>query len=237
MARTGYGVVLGLAGLIWLYGCASPSGAQRDNIVHGGGQQANDAALPVADEDDAEVGGASEAPPSYCDGKPIEITEETWADGKLRIREEVVIDEDGSQIRHGLSSLYWPNGRKKLEMEYYCGVKHGVRVAWYEDGQQWSEGEYVYGKDHGKWTVWFPGGAKSQEFTMEHGAWHGPHTVWNAEGTKLLEETWVHGRRQGVLKIWDEEGNLADVDHYVDNIRQPMPTIRPETLSESAQAH
>lgn len=160
---------------------------------------------------------------TVCDGKPIERVEEYWPDGSPRFLQEVVIDEEGNEIPHGLTAQFWPNGQKKLELEYNCGVRDGQRVAWYEDGKLWSQGEFVNGKDHGHWIVWFSDETKSQEFTMVHGAWHGVHTVWGANGTKRMEVEWVDGKRQGPLKIWDADGNLFSADHYVDDIRQPTP--------------
>ena len=218
-------MLLGALGSLGLMGCAASSRGANKGIAAGteatsdgrGAQPRKIADTPAVDRTPPPL-------PTFCDGKPIENVAEKWDNGNQRLLEEVVIGEDGEQIRHGLSTIYWPSGAKKLEMEYHCGVKHGLKMAWYENGEPWSEGEFVNGRDHGTWTVWFVDGTKSVEFTLDHGAWNGLHTVWDAAGRKRLAAEWVHGLRQGVVRIWDPEGVLISQDQYHDNVAQPMPS-------------
>lgn len=207
-------------GCCWTWGCATPS--TRDTTASRDATNSADAAIVER------AAAGPEAPDAMsdsteCADRPIERVEELGPDGTLRFREEVVIDDEGNEIPHGLTTQFWPNGQKRLEMEYNCGVKDGPRVTWYQDGKIWSQGAFADGRDHGHWVVWFPDGTKSQEFTMIRGMWHGVHTLWDATGQKRREVAWVNGKRQGPLRVWDEEGNLISEEQYVDDIEQPTP--------------
>jgi len=216
-----------LAGVCCLYGCAASTQGPNANVVRPSREAAQAAApsdeRPSAAESDAEVAGTDAGHPAACDGKPIERVEEYWADGTLKIREEVVIDEDGAQIPHGLTTYFWENGNKKSELSFNCGVQDGPRQTWFDDGQPWSAGEYINGKEHGLWTLWYQTGAKAQQFSMTHGAWDGAQTFWYPDGRKKMEVVWVKGKRQGPLRIWDSEGKLVSQQDYVDGIAQPTP--------------
>jgi len=223
-------------GCCFCCGCASSGSGVRKEVVSGEGQSQTpdtvEAAQATAAKDvDAPDAGAA----SPCVGRPVERVEEEWEDGMPRFWQEVAIDEDGSQIPHGLTTQFWPNGQKKLEMMYNCGLREGPRRSWYEDGSLWAVGEFKNGRDHGTWEVWYPDGTKSQEFTMDEGAWHGTHTTWHPNGQKRSEVLWVHGQRQGPARVWDEDGNLVKVDHYVDNVRQPMPVHTPPQETQQAE--
>ncbi|UCE60996.1 MAG: toxin-antitoxin system YwqK family antitoxin [Phycisphaerales bacterium] len=222
-------------GLCWLFGCVAPTNGPDANTVRGRqtSQTPEDEGKASAPTD-AEVGATheSDTQTDVCKGRQIQRVEESWDDGTPKLWQEIVVDENGNQVPHGLTTQFWDNGQKKLEMQYDCGVRHGPRHSWYEDGSQWAVGEFLNGKDHGTWTVWYSDGSKSQEFTMIEGAWHGKHTVWHPNGKVRSEVVWDHGRRQGPVRYWDEYGNLIKEDHYVDNIRQPMPRPAPPEVEE-----
>lgn len=180
----------------------------------------------VAVESDGEAKPAAPTPvrdPKECEGKPVVTLEEKTADGFLFRTYQVVKGADGTDIPHGLNTLFFPTGQKKLEVNYVCGVAHGPRIAWYEDGKSRSQGENVNGKNHGVWTVWFPDGLKSQEFTMDHGAWHGTYTTWHTNGQVRMQVEYVRGLQQGPLKQFDENGVLVKSVDQVDGVPQPMP--------------
>ena len=161
--------------------------------------------------------------PNECAGRPVVNIEEKSPQGELLRIQQVVKGDDGSDIPHGLNTLYFPTGQKKLEVSYECGVAHGLRVAWYEDGKLRSKGENANGKNHGVWTVWFPDGSKSQEFTMDHGAWRGTYTTWHSSGQKQMQVEYVNGLQQGPLQMWDANGVLLQSVDQVDGVPQPMP--------------
>jgi len=189
---------------------APTTGTKAESAVESEGEVKPAAATPIHD-------------PKECEGKPVVTLEERTADGILFRTYQVVKGADGTDIPHGLNTLFFPTGQKKLEVHYVCGVAHGPRTAWYEDGKSRSQGENVNGKNHGVWTVWFPDGLKSQEFTMDHGAWHGTYTTWHPNGQMRMQVEYVRGLQQGPLKQFDENGVLVRSVDQVDGVPQPMP--------------
>ena len=231
MPRVGLAFVVGSC---WLAGCATapkesptapeapPSTTEREPIPTEGSSPAAGAPLTLP-----EVRDIAEQPLNICAHRPVQVREEFWEDGGPKVREEVVVDDEGNYIRHGATVHWWSSGNKKLEMTWNCGVKAGTKRTWWEGGERWSEGSFLDGKDHGTWTMWYPDGTKAREFTLDRGAWHGPFTQWYPNGQKQLELEFVNGLQQGPLTRWDQEGNIIYQVDYVDGEEQPMPVAAP----------
>lgn len=134
---------------------------------------------------------------------------------------ELLTDENGNLIPHGVVTTYWENGQKKSEVSYDHGVRHGPRTAWYADGTKRSYGEYVNGKANGTWTEWYADGTKAKEFQFDHGAWHGTHREWHTNGQLKTEVHFVRGKKQGPYMTWDESGQVVRRVEYVDDVAQP----------------
>ncbi len=185
---------------------------------------AKDTQSPVSDGSDSgmtELYGAPQK--TWCDERTVEVIGEDYAEGKPRYRDEVVRDDEGNYVRHGVSTIWWENGEKKLELHYVCGVKHGPKRAWWEDGAVWSSGGFYKGKDHGTWIVWDPDGTKARQYHLIEGKWHGFFTIWYPNGQKKMEVEFVDGRQQGLMTLWDDQGTTLRTIEYVDGHEQPMP--------------
>ncbi len=198
MTRLHVSIVLAL-GCFYLGGCVAANNRQNTGIV--------------------EQPDVKQTPPSGADA--IEVYEEKWPEGGLKLQVEGWEDDEGNFIRHGRTTMYWENGRKKSEVHYVDGAPHGPRTAWYNSGQIWSSGEYVDGKEDGTWTVWFPDGRKAQELRFDHGKYHGLHTEWHPNGQKRTEVEYVDGKQQGTLTFWDEQGKIVRRVEFVNGVEQP----------------
>ena len=210
-------VVLAVA---WLGGCVSP-------------EKVNHPIGPVPPPPPGEPSAPDYLDTSQCEGRPVETIEDNYPDGSLGRRREVVRLDDGTHVSHGLTTTFWEGEwegevRKKLELEFVCGVRHGLKRAWHQNGDKWQEGHNINGKGHGEWTTWAPGGVLVQRFTLDHGAWHGPFTWWYLNGQKRMEVEWVNGRKQGPEIYWDEDGNEVKRIEYVDGVPQPTSGPQPE---------
>jgi len=62
---------------------------------------------------------------SECEGKEIQTRDVLNAESELTQRIEYVEAENGEEISHGITTLYWPEGTKKTQISYVCGVRHG----------------------------------------------------------------------------------------------------------------
>lgn len=160
---------------------------------------------------------------TWCDERTVEVIGEDYAEGKPQYREEVVSDEEGNDVRHGVSTIWWESGGKKLELHYVCGLKHGPKRTWYEDGAPWGSGGFYNGKDHGTWITWGPDGTKTRQYHLIEGKWHGFFTIWYPNGQKKMEVEFVDGRQQGLMTLWDDQGNTLRTTEYTDGHEQPMP--------------
>ena len=160
---------------------------------------------------------------TWCDERTVEVIGDDYAEGKPVYRDEVVRDDEGNYVRHGVSTTWWESGKKKLELNYVCGVKHGPKRTWWENGAVWSLGGFYNERDHGTWIVWDPDGAKTRQYNLIKGKWHGFFTIWYPNGQKKMEVEFVDGRQQGLMTLWDDQGTTLRTIEYVDGHEQPMP--------------
>ena len=145
----------------------------------------------------------------------IEVVEEHWPGGAIRLRREIKLDEKGEPVPHGVTTKWWESGEKKSELWFVNGIRHGPRLAWYRTGQTWSEGAYQHGKASGTWTVWDREGKREREWSYDDaGAYHHMFTLWHTNGTKRMEFEFDHGQKQGFETVWDEAGNIVlEIDY------------------------
>lgn len=167
-------------------------------------------------DDRAAVGTDAADPPGE-----IEVKEERWGDGTPRSLVEGVTLEDGTFMRHGKTTLYWDNGKKKSQLSYVYGVRHGPRYSWYQNGILWIEGEFIDGGENGLWTSWYSDGNKAYERNFDHGAFHGLWTEWHRSGQLKDQYNYIKGLIQGTRTMWDEDGNIIRRTEYHDGVPQP----------------
>ena len=198
-----------LLACVCLSGCAKNANSSTQAV--GDAQKPTTSAATTAAEPDA----------SACEGRPVEIVEETWPNGNPQFRQAMVNLDDETVVPHGKTTTFWEEGGRKLEIIYVCGVRHGPKLAWHANGNRWQVCEYFNGKDHGKWTIWDANETMARQWTMIHGAWNGHYTAWYPNGQKRKEVEWVYGRKQGPEIFWDEDGYEVRRIIYADGVQQP----------------
>ena len=129
------------------------------------------------------------SPPAGC----VEVVEDHWPDGKLRLRKHVLRSADGTPVDHGLYTRWHTNGRKEYEATFVRGLKEGIETRWHRNGQKWLEAHYVRGQRHGTCRTWDEGGAKRKEEHHDHGKPHGTWTVWSRDGSIKWQGRFEHG--------------------------------------------
>jgi antitoxin component YwqK of YwqJK toxin-antitoxin module len=88
--------------------------------------------------------------------------------------------------KHGVWTVWYRNGNKKIEGQYDHGVLTAKCAWWYENGQQQAEGEYTNGLKTGTWTTWHTNGLKESEGQYKDGNLVSKFLRWSADG-KLAE--------------------------------------------------
>lgn len=159
---------------------------------------------------------------SDCQGREINTRDVLNAESELTQRVEYVLGENGEEISHGITTLYWPEGTKKTQISYVCGVRHGPVFSWHaENGVLWQKAGFCNNRDHGDLLTWSTDGLLQRRFSVEGGMWHGQFTDWYEDGSKRFEVQWVRGKRQGPAIWWDQTGRQHFRIDYIDNVRQP----------------
>jgi antitoxin component YwqK of YwqJK toxin-antitoxin module len=121
----------------------------------------------------------------------------------------------GSEVKHGLLTVYDLDGKKLREENWRHGKLHGKWTDWHPDGSVLADGEYHDGERHGPWRryehdVRKPGNSTLRYVETFHNGMltrhvhhgridctvteydaNGSHvTVWNLKGQKLEERTY-----------------------------------------------
>lgn len=122
----------------------------------------------------------------------VETLEEFWPDGSIRIRREVLRDEDGMPIDHGVYVRWHQNGLPEYETVFDHGRKNGRAVRWHMNGEIWIEEFYVMGLKEGACRTWNEAGELVKEERYAHGKPHGAWTVWK-RGVVRARSCFDHG--------------------------------------------
>jgi hypothetical protein len=124
----------------------------------------------------------------------VEVVEEYWPDGRLRLRKEVLRCTDGMLINHGAYTRWHDNGNREYEATYVRGELHGVATAWHKNGQKWSEQRYDHGVRHGTRHTWDQSGRLRSEEHYVKDEPDGTWTIWKADGSIKWQGHFDHGK-------------------------------------------
>jgi antitoxin component YwqK of YwqJK toxin-antitoxin module len=132
----------------------------------------------------------------YVAGSPIlaqaTLVEEHWPDGQLRLRKQVLVQEDGTTVDHGSFERWHDNGNKEYEATFVLGKKEGTTIRYHRNGQKATQQEYLKGERHGPSTSWNDAGVKVKAENWFEGKPHGTWTIWK-NGEVKWTHTYDHG--------------------------------------------
>lgn len=94
-------------------------------------------------------------------------------------------EESGEELRHGRRDVWWPNGQKKLAVEYRHGDAVGEAQWWHENGQLAVRGGYENGLADGVWSWWRESGARRAACRYSGGRPEAAPQLWAADGRRL----------------------------------------------------
>ena len=123
----------------------------------------------------------------------VRLVEESWPDGSLRERKQVLVHDDGTTVDHGSFERWHDNGEKEYEAVFLYGKKEGTTVRYHKNGRRASQQEYKDGQRHGVSLSWDDSGEKVKEENWFEGKPHGSWTVWQDGKIK-----WRHAYEHGV---------------------------------------
>ena len=120
----------------------------------------------------------------------------------------------GSEVRNGAGvlTLWYPNGRKRWEVEFDDFKRKRLR-GWYENGQLQVEEHYRDGKWHGLIVGYHPNGQKRSDAEYDRGRVVGPSiTEYNEDGTIETVSQFSDGRRTRTEHF--NHGKIWRIEYY-----------------------
>lgn len=143
-----------------------------------------------------------------------------WPDGReVRHGRELELDAQGRQVaeryfRHGEPTgnwtRWWPNGNKRMEIQYRGPEVATAMSWWHENGALAEQGLARDAVKDGEWSSWTESGVLVERGSYARGQRTGHWRFWRADGTAKEEGDFAGGRRTGTWTFYDESGNALE---------------------------
>jgi len=117
-------------------------------------------------------------------GQGTETRYENHPTGELRAQYGVRVEPDGSEVRHGA----W--------------------TGWYPEGEVESEGRYEDGARTGEWTFRWPNGKRKEVGEYRDGLRTGTWREYDERGKRIAQGRYREGHRDGKWTFWDSAGKV-----------------------------
>ena len=163
------------------------------------------------------------------DNANIEIINERYDTGQVKIRREVTQDKDGNYIQHGEWRAFDRTGNQLAVGRYQNGIPDGrwTYVHSAEASKLYTTIPYKnfeapftsaatlrVGQLHGTWTITDSQRRKISVVEVIDGKRNGLCKLYFPQGQLMQEIPFVQGQIHGQLRQWDAQGNLIVDDTY-----------------------
>lgn len=108
----------------------------------------------------------------------------------------------------------YPSGTLKSSQEYKGKKQHGVSTWYFENGNKELEVNYVDDKPHGTTTRWYHGGIKESLDTYVEGKRTGPSRKWDTQGLLTEEFNYLNDSLHGNYLLYYENGQVKIEGYY-----------------------
>jgi antitoxin component YwqK of YwqJK toxin-antitoxin module len=193
----------------------------------------------VISEDTAEEPSMADLDLAADPEAPMEVVQERYPSGKVKIRREVTLDQLGNYVAHGEWNMWDEAGNLIATGQYRNGERQGTWTRLHQPGDSELFSEVPYkefrppftsratfenGKLHGKWTISDSEQRTISEFEYINGLLHGL-SIWNyASGQLMREVVFRDGLVDGYLHQYDRTGQLT-IDETYQQGRKLAPKI------------
>ncbi len=169
--------------------------------------------------------GENEADPNA----PIEIVEERFDTGKVKIRREMTLDIAGNYIKHGDWTQFSKIDEEVAKGRFANNKREGVwtkTINWGDspllnelpytefEAPFISRAEFTNGKLNGSWTITDSEGQVASEWTYTDGKLNGKATWYYPGGSVREEIDYTNGLIDGTYRLLDEDGAELTSDTY-----------------------
>ncbi|NUQ65496.1 MAG: hypothetical protein HUU20_23760 [Pirellulales bacterium] len=215
-----------------------PKGPVEPNVPAENTTKATDAPVPEpATEAASEDAGKTV---TVADPKAaVEVVQERYPSGKMKVRREVTLDSNGSYILHGEWSMWNEMGNQIATGKYRNNQRQGrwTRSHSGSDCELFSEmpykeftapfisqADFEDGRLHGKWTISDSQGRKISEAEYAKGVLHGLYTLYYPSGQVMREAVFRNGLIDGYLHHYEKDSTLV-VDEIYQEGRKLAPKV------------
>ncbi|HLN53474.1 MAG TPA: toxin-antitoxin system YwqK family antitoxin [Lentimicrobium sp.] len=129
------------------------------------------------------------------------VKESHFPDGTIKSRQEFK-----GKKEHGISTWYFDNGSKELEMNYHEGVPQGLMTRWYYSGQKELQEQYKEGKKNGPSLRWDIQGRLIEEVNFRDDSLHGEYIQYYENGLVKIEGYYKMGKFDSTWTYYNISG-------------------------------
>ncbi len=171
---------------------------------------------------------ASSGVPATVD-RPVERIQERFPNGALRVEREMIQDEEGNFLRHGIYREYDLKGTLIVEGEYRMGQREGIwqrlhtaaesplfQTAPYKDfsGPFLSQVNFTNNRLDGKWIIADSQQRKISEISFTRGERNGPAIWYYPNGVVMTQISYEEGRVHGEIVSWGSDSTVLAKEKF-----------------------
>ena len=160
----------------------------------------------------------------------IEVVQERYSNGKVKIERETTLDDKGNYVNHGTMKAWDVNGKLVVEGNFNMGKRNGKWTCQYSRDtakhlrrypyNQFkapfvAEVNYVDGTLQSEWTIFDANQTKCSLVSLEDGKRHGPVIDWLPSGDVYRQSNYEEGLLMGKVFQRSPQGELNSVAEYV----------------------
>ena len=183
---------------------------------------------------------------------PVEVVQERYPNGAIKIRREMTLDAAGNYILHGQWTMFDVQGNVLAAGSYENNQRHG---AWtrqhssrdaelfssqpYRDFQApfTSQATFKNGQLHGTWTILDSQKRKVSEWEFVDGKRSGVSTWFFASGKKMKETHYTEGLLDGQAVSWDLSGKVVANDVYQQGRKLALKTAKSPNGGKTSEGY
>lgn len=137
------------------------------------------------------------------------VKETHYPDGTIKSRQEFK-----GKKENGISTWYFDNGSKELEINYKEGVPEGMTTRWYYSGQKELQEQYKSGKKDGQSLKWNIQGRLIEEVNFKNDSLHGSYIQYYENGQVKIEGSYNMGKFDSTWTYYNISGMKVGDGEY-----------------------
>lgn len=160
---------------------------------------------------------------------PIEVVQERFDSGNVKIRREMTLDLEGNYVKHGQWTMFSESGDEVASGKFVANKRQGIwkkNINWGDtpllnalpypefEAPFVSEAEFTDGQLHGTWSITDNQGRVASEWTYTDGKLEGKAKWYHPDGSIREEIDYSDGMIDGTWLLVDAEGTELENSTY-----------------------